>query len=97
MVHDFKLKGSKEVNFHLGCSFVRDSTGTLCMDVGRYIDKMCDNYSRLFPGSPISKKYWQPLETGDHPKLDVSAFCNKNDIEVYQSMIGSMQWAVSIG
>ena len=96
-VHDFKLKGSSEVNFHLGCGFVQDSTGTLCMDASRYVDKMCDNYSRLFPGSPIQKKYWQPLETGDHPEFDVTAFCNKDDIEIYQSLIGSIQWAVSIG
>ena len=54
-VYDFKLKGSGVVNFHLRCGFACDSTGTLCMDTGRYVDKMCDNYSRLFPGSPISK------------------------------------------
>ena len=91
LVHDFKLKGSSEVNFHFGCGFVQDSTGTLCMDASHYVDKMCDNYSRLFPGSPIQKKYWQPLETGDHPELDVTAFCNKDDIEIYQSLIGSMK------
>ena len=56
-VHDFKLKGSSEVNFYLGCGFVQNSTGTLCMDASRYVDKMRDNYSRLFPGSPIPKKY----------------------------------------
>ena len=96
-VHDFKLKSSGVVNFHLGCGFVRDSTGTLCMDAGRYVDKMCDNYNRLFPGSPISKRHRQPLKTNDHPELDVSAFCDDDNIEIYQSLIGSMQWAVSIG
>ena len=89
-VHVFKLKGSSGVNFHLGCGFVQDSTGTLCMDASRYVDKMCDNYSRLFPDSPIQKKYRQSLETGDHPELDVTVFCNKDDIENYQSIIGSM-------
>lgn len=89
-VYDFKLKGSGVVNVHLGCGFLRDSFGTLCMDAGRYVDKMCDNYSQLFRGSPISKQYRQPLETNDHPELDVSAFCDENDIEIYQSMIGSM-------
>ena len=48
-VYDFKLKGSEEVKFHLRCGFLCDSTGTLYMDVGRYIDKMCNNYSHLFP------------------------------------------------
>ena len=67
------------------------------MDAGRYVDKMCNNYSRLFPESLISKKYHQPLETNNYPKLDVSALCNENDIEIYQLMIGSMQWAAIIG
>ena len=31
-VYDFKLKGSGEVKFHLGCGFVCESSGTLCME-----------------------------------------------------------------
>ena len=54
-------------------------------------------YSKLFPGAPIQKRYRQSLETNDHPELDVTAFCNEDEIEIYQSLIGSMQWAVSIG
>ena len=96
-VYNFDLKGSGEVNFHLGCGFVRDRTGVMCMDASKYVDKMCDNYSKLFPGAPIQKRYRQPLETNDHPELDVTAFCNEDEIEIYQSLIGSMQWAVSIG
>ena len=34
----FKLKGSGELPFHFGCGFKRDSTGTLCMDPGKYVD-----------------------------------------------------------
>ena len=30
-------------------------------------------------------------------QIDILDFCNKNDIEIYQSMIGSIKWAVSIG
>lgn len=30
--YNFELKGLGEITFHLGCSFVQDSTGTLCMD-----------------------------------------------------------------
>ena len=35
-----KLKGLGELAFHLGCSFKRDSTGTLCMDPGKYDNQM---------------------------------------------------------
>ena len=62
----------------------------MCMGAGRYVDKMCDNYSKLFPNSPIQKQYRQPLETNDHPKLDVTAFCNKDKTEIYQSLNGCM-------
>ena len=63
----------------------------------KYVDKICDNYSELFPSSPIQKQYRQPLETNDHPKLDVMAFYNKDKTKIYQSLIDSIQWAVSIG
>lgn len=42
-VYGFKFKGSEEVKFHLRCGSVCDRTRTLCMKVGRYVDKMYDN------------------------------------------------------
>ena len=41
---NYKLKGSGEVNFHLGCGFEGDSDGVLCMHPSRYVDKMEDAY-----------------------------------------------------
>jgi hypothetical protein len=35
--YGFKLKGSGEINFHLGCNFYRDEDGTLCMKPEKYI------------------------------------------------------------
>ena len=52
-LYNFDLKRSGEVNFHLRYGFVQDCTCTMCMDTGRYVDKMCNNYSKLSPGSPI--------------------------------------------
>ena len=34
---------------------------------------MCDNYGRLFSGSPIYNKYRQLLETSNTPEIDVLA------------------------
>ena len=67
------------------------------MNTGRYFDKICDDDNQLFPGSPISKKYRQPLETNEYSELDLSRFCDEDDIKIYQSLIGSMKWAVRIG
>ena len=36
-----------------------------------------------------------PLEKGDHPELDISAFLSLKDTQIYQSLIGSVQWAVN--
>jgi hypothetical protein len=38
-----------------------------------------------------------PLEKGDHPELDVSDLLDEEGIQQYQSLIGSLQWAVSLG
>jgi hypothetical protein len=50
--YNFKLKGSGEVNFHLGCGFERDSDGVLCMNPSRYVDKMEDAYKQYFKEKP---------------------------------------------
>ena len=42
--YNFKLKGSGPLNFHLGCGYQRDTTGTLCMAPGKYIDRMIEAY-----------------------------------------------------
>ena len=97
--YEFDLKRSGALNFYLGCGFDRDEDGTLCMDPSKYIDKMEESYyeERLFGEQP-NDKVLSPLLKGDHPELDTSILLEENDIvEIYQSLIGSMQWAVSIG
>jgi hypothetical protein len=37
------------------------------------------------------------LEKGDHPELDTSELCTTEQITQYQSMIGALQWIVTIG
>jgi len=44
-----------------------------------------------------NKKFHSPLADGDHPELDTSEFLDKDDIQKYQSLVGAMQWAASIG
>ena len=45
--YNFKLKGSGELAFHLGCGFHQDSTSTLCMDPGKYVKRMEEVRSTL--------------------------------------------------
>jgi hypothetical protein len=37
------------------------------------------------------------LEKKDHPELDTSELCDADQIAQYQSMIGALQWIVTIG
>jgi len=94
--HKFKLKGSGPISFHLGCDFERDKDGTLCMIPKQYIDRMVSQYERLF-GTKPSTKYSSPLDKGDHPETDESELLDATGIQQYQSLIGSLQWAVSLG
>ena len=57
---------------------------------------MIDNYKRLFGETP-PKKASSPLEHGDHPELDTSPLLDVEGIKIYQSLIGSLQWAIQIG
>jgi hypothetical protein len=94
--YNFKLKGSGEISFHLGCDFFRDEDGTLCMKPEKYISKMLQGYEQRFSCSP-KRNVYSPLEKGDHPELDTSKLCDSIETHKYQSLIGSLQWAVSIG
>ena len=92
----FKLKGSGEIKFHLGMDFFRDSQGVLCMAPRKHIEKMLDNCKRLF-GSMPSQNVQSPIEKGDHPEMDTSELLEPDQIKVCQSLIGGLQWIVTIG
>jgi hypothetical protein len=61
----------------------------------RYVDKMIDTYVQLYGEKP--RKASSPLEQNDHPEMDDSPFLRQDEMQQFQSLIGAMQWAVSIG
>jgi hypothetical protein len=60
-----------------------------------YVDKMKDTYVQLYGEKP--RKASSPLEQNDHPEMDDSPFLGQGETQQFQSLIGAMQWAVSIG
>jgi hypothetical protein len=94
--YGFKLKGTGNITYHLGMDFFRDETGTLCMAPRKYVEKLTETYVRHF-GTKPSTTVTSPIEKGDHPELDTTEFLDPDDVTLYQSMIGALQWAVSIG
>ena len=53
-------------------------------------------YKNLF-GSAPSQKVQSPLEKNDHPELDDSPLLDADGIAKYQSLIGTLQWTISLG
>jgi hypothetical protein len=94
--YNLKLKGTGEIEYHLSMSFHRNDRNELCISPQWYIEKMVDNYKQLFGESP-SHRLQSPLESNNHPEIDSSEFLGEDDIQKYQSLIGAMQWAISIG
>jgi hypothetical protein len=93
-VHKYKLKGFGRPTHHLGGDFCSDKDGTLGWGAGTYCKKLIQEYERMFGQKP--KEYCSPLEKGDHPEVDTSEFIDLEGIKMYQSMIGALQWAVTL-
>ena len=94
--YGFKLKGTGPIEYHLGMDFERGEDGVLRYSPNKYIDKMMDSYERLFGKKPSTNAH-APVEPGDHPELDTSEFLDEEQTTIYMSLIGALQWIVSIG
>ena len=94
--YGFSLKGTGPITYHLGCDFIHNASGVLCIQLKKYIKKMVATYERLF-GTKPKDVYTSPMEKGDHPEMDTSKLLDSTGIQQYQSLVGAMQWAVSIG
>ena len=93
--YNFKLKGTEPINFYLGCNFFRDEDGVLCFAPKKYIEKMVSSFEKMF-GSKPKTNMSSPIEKGDHPEMDSSELLDEEGIQRYQSLIGALQWAVSL-
>jgi hypothetical protein len=66
------------------------------MSPQQYIDRMAMEYERMFGTKPHTK-VMSPLERNDHPETDDTEVLDEAGIQRYQSLIGSLQWSVSLG
>jgi hypothetical protein len=94
-IHRFKLISVRQLTYHLGCDYFREKDGLLCYGPKTYIGKFVDQYKKMFGSKP--REYTSPLEKGDHPEVDTSEELDKEGIKKYQTMIGCLQWAISLG
>ena len=95
--HNFKLKGTGPIDYHLGANFSRDNDGILCMSPKKYITEwLASSYMTMFGEKPKTRSK-SPLESGDHPETDISELLDAEEIQQYQSLIGALQWTVTLG
>jgi hypothetical protein len=56
---------------------------------------MLKNYERMFGEPP--KESLTPLDKDDHPEVDMTPELDLDGVKKHQSLVGALQWAVSIG
>ena len=84
------------MTYHLGADYFEDPDGTFVSQPKKYIDKLADTYKRLFNEDP-PKGYKTALEKNDHPELDTSEILEGDMAAKYLTMVGQLQWLVSLG
>ena len=94
--HSFMLKHAGPVERFLGMVFFRDEDGNLCWSPREYIDRMVDAFEHTFGHKP-KQNVSSPLEKNDHPELDMTELLDMDGVNKYQSLIGALQWSISLG
>ncbi len=61
-----------------------------------YVKRIIDAYERMFGEFPRTGVQ-APMPPGTHPELDEGPECDENETRQYQSLIGMLQWAVTLG
>ncbi len=93
----FKMKGVGRLTYHLGADFFHHDYGQLSWGSKTYIRKILSQYEKLFLDDKLSRRISTPLAPGDHPELDETELLDTKETTLYQSLIGMLQWAVTIG
>ena len=62
----------------------------------KYIEKLKETYVRLFNTEP-SKGLKTPLEKNDHPELDTSEILEGQEVNPDLTMVGQLQWLITLG
>jgi hypothetical protein len=74
----------------------REDDNALCISSNKYIEKMVKNYESMFGDAP-KKNLTSPLAKRDHLEIHTSELLDAKGIQMDQSMIGALLWAITIG
>ena len=65
----YTVKAERPPDYYLGNDYKKDKKGRLCVDRKKYIKEVLTRIETIFG---TLRKYENPPETGDNPKLDDS-------------------------
>ena len=94
--YKLKVKGDGPLSHHLGADYTREKDKTLVCQPKKYIDRLVDSYHSMFKQDP-PKNMRAPLDKNDHPELDDTELLTGMSIQHYLTMIGQLQWSVTLG
>ena len=94
----YTLKGVGTPEYHLGgdIEWRTEPERVLTWGSRTYVKRCLESYEKLF-GAPPTKEVHAPLDPSDHPELDESPLLEQDGIQRYQSLMGMLQWAVTLG
>jgi hypothetical protein len=90
----YNLRGVGIPDYYSGADWSCDEDGDICLSAKTYVKNLCEKIEKLFETK--LKNYGSPLESGDHPEMDESDLLTGEEISLYQMLVGSGQWAVTL-
>jgi len=99
--YNYVLKGVGSPTYYLGSDIKRvdkdvHDKGVLTMGSTTYVKRCLENYERLLGLKP-PKKASSPMEVKYYPELDTTDALDDQGRQIYWSLIGMLQWAVTLG
>ena len=98
--YGYTLKGVGSPEYYLGADIKRVDKdldkGVLTMGSTTYVKRCLDNFERILGLKP-PRKVSQPMDPKYYPELDTTDELDAQGRQIYWSLIGMLQWAVTIG
>jgi hypothetical protein len=98
--YEYKLKNVGPPKRYLGARISKyniEGTQTWAISAQDYLEKAIPVVEQNHGTLKGNNKINTPLPTNYHPELDQSPFLRDNKIEIYQSYIGILRWALKLG
>ena len=91
-----KVKRDGPLNHHFGADYTRNKDKTLVCQPKKYIDRLFESYQSMVKQDP-PKNMRILMDKNDHPELDDTELLTGESIQYYLTMIGQLQWLVTLG